>query len=117
MTDDSLVYSPIGRDFAGHSTVNHSAEEYVHTGGFAHTNTVENYFSILKRGIIGTYHHISEAHLDRYLVEFDFRHNNRTALGVNDAQRLAKAAQGIAGKRLTYRRIGGQPEAEEEIPF
>jgi hypothetical protein len=84
---------------------------------FWHTNTVENYSSILKRGITGTFHHVSEAHLHRYLAEFDFRHNARAGLGVDDAARLVKAAKGISGKRLTYRRIGGTEEPEQEIPF
>lgn len=66
--------------------------------------TVEGYFSILKRGLIGTYHHVSEAHLQRYVTEFDFRYNNRTAMGVTDAQRANVALKGIGGKRLTYRR-------------
>jgi transposase-like protein len=112
MTDDATVYVPIGKDFAGHGAVNHSIEEYVR-GGFWHTNTVENYFSILKRGITGVYHHVSQQHLKRYLCEFDFRYNERMALGVNDDQRMAKAAKGIQGKRLTYRRTRGQTEAEE----
>jgi transposase-like protein len=103
MTDESLVYPKIGDEFAGHGTVNHSIEEYVR-GGFWHTNTVENYFSILKRGIVGTYHHVSEQHLKRYLAEFDFRYNERAALKVTDAERATKALKGIVGKRLTYRR-------------
>lgn len=103
MTDESVVYPTIGREFAGHHAVNHSADEYVRLGGFVHTNTVESFFSILKRGITGTYHQISEAHLHRYLAEFDFRHNTRIALGGTDATRAAKAVKGIEGKRLTYR--------------
>jgi hypothetical protein len=70
--------------------------------GDVHTNTAENYFSILKRGIDGTYHHISEAHLPRYLAEFDFRYNNRVGLGVDDAERTRRALAGVIGKRLTY---------------
>ncbi|MEF2549134.1 transposase, partial [Aurantimonas sp. E1-2-R+4] len=66
-------------------------------------NTAESFFSILKRGITGTYHSVSEAHLHRYLSEFDFRHNNRSALGIEDAERAAKALKGAEGKRLTYR--------------
>lgn len=116
MTDDALVYPAVTKDFAGHGTVNHSAEEYVRAQ-FWHTNTVENYFSILKRGITGTFHHVSEAHLHRYLAEFDFRYNQRAGLGVDDDERMAKAAQGIVGKRLTYRRIGRHEEADEDIPF
>jgi transposase-like protein len=102
MTDDALVYPAVTKDFAGHGTVNHSAEEYVRAG-FWHTNTVENYFSILKRGIIGTYHHVSETHLYRYAAEFDFRYNRRAGLGIDDATRAAAAIRGIAGRRLTYR--------------
>jgi hypothetical protein len=101
MTDESPVYQGMGREFAGHSTVNHSAKEYVTTGGFKHSNTVENFFSIFKRGLIGTYHHVSEAHLGRYCAEFDFRYNQRT---VSDAERAEAALEGIRGKRLTYRR-------------
>jgi transposase-like protein len=108
MTDDAPTYTGIGKEFAGHSTVNHSADEYVRLGGFVHTNTVENYFSILKRGIIGTFHHVSEEHLPRYLAEFDFRYNNRSALGIEDQERTGKALAGIRGKRLTYR---GSPPA------
>jgi transposase-like protein len=103
MTDENLVYVKLGREFAGHSSVNHSADEYARLGGFVHTNTAENFFSILKRGVYGVYHHVSEAHLHRYLVEFDFRYNNRAGLGVDDKARAAKLAEGIRGKRLTYR--------------
>ena len=110
MTDDAPTYVPIGAEFGGHGTVNHSIEEYVR-GGFWHTNTVENYFSILKRGITGTYHHVSQQHLKRYLAEFDFRYNERSSLGVNDAERTTRALQGIVGKRLTYRR----PDKRENI--
>ena len=105
MTDGHTVYPSIGAQFAGHGTVDHSAEEYVRAA-FWHTNTVENYFSILKRGLIGVYHHVSEAHLDRYAAEFDFRYNRRMALGYSDAERAAAAVRQIAGKRLTYRRAG-----------
>jgi hypothetical protein len=102
MTDDAPTYTGIGKKFAGHSSVNHSADEYVRLGGFVHTNTIENYFSILKRGITGVYHHVSEAHLHRYLAEFDFRHSNRSGLGVEDTERASKAIAGAEGKRLTY---------------
>jgi transposase-like protein len=101
-TDEAAHYRLAGKDFTTHEMVNHMAEEYVR--GEAHTNTVEGYFSVLKRGIYGTYQHVSPAHLRRYLTEFDFRYNNRTALGVTDAERAAKALKGIEGKRLTYRR-------------
>ena len=101
MTDESHVYTRVGREFNGHSTVNHSAKEYVTTGGFKHSNTAENFFSIFKRGVIGTYHHMSEAHLGRYCKEFDFRYNTRK---INDGARAIEALKGIVGKRLTYRR-------------
>jgi hypothetical protein len=91
----------VGHAFAKHATVNHSIGEYVR--GDAHTNTIEGYFSILKRGIIGTYHHVSPKHLKRYLAEFDFRYNERAALGVEDEARADKLVRGIVGKRLTYR--------------
>ena len=103
MTDEAGVHRKVSQDFIGHGTVNHGAGEYVRHGGFMHTNTVENYFSILKRGITGTYHHVSQQHLKRYLAEFDFRHNERSSLGVTDDARTLKALSGIAGKRLTYR--------------
>jgi transposase-like protein len=102
MTDDAGQYRPIGPEFAHYESVNHSVEEYVR--GDAHSNTVEGFFSILKRGVVGVYHHVSEAHLHRYLSEFDFRYSNRIALGVNDEQRSDEALRGIGGKRLTYRR-------------
>src|SRR5687767_12291757 len=101
MTDDAGWYPAIAKDYA-HSTVNHSKKEYVR--GDVHTNTVEGYFSILKRGIIGTYHHVSEAHLQRYCSEFDFRYNHRTAQGFTDNERANVVLKEIAGKRLTYRR-------------
>lgn len=112
MTDDAPMYVKIGEEFAGHGTVNHSAEEYVRAY-FWHTNTVEGYFSILKRGIVGVYHHVSPQHLHRYLAEFDFRYNERSALGVEDQERTANALKGIVGKRLTYRRTGGEQAGEE----
>jgi transposase-like protein len=100
MTDESPVYTRVGREFNGHSTVNHSAGEYVTTGGFKHSNTAENFFSIFKRGVIGTYHHMSEAHLARYCREFDFRYNNRK---ISDTERTEIAVKGARGKRLMYR--------------
>lgn len=100
-TDESAVYTEIGKSFASHEVVNHSAKEYVR--GDAYTNTVEGYFSILKRGIYGVYHHVSQEHLKRYLAEFDFRYNERTALGVNDIERTDRIIRGVIGKRLTYR--------------
>jgi transposase-like protein len=107
-TDESGIYWQVGEQFASHRTVNHSIDEYVR--GDAHTNTVEGYFSILKRGIYGVYHHVSQAHLKRYLCEFDFRYNYRVALGFTDKQRTDAIMRGIAGKRLTYRRTRSQAE-------
>lgn len=101
MTDGEGQYRLVGPMFASHQVVNHGIGEYVRGG--AHTNTIEGYFSILKRGIVGTYHHVSATHLKRYLAEFDFRYNERTALDVTDAERAAKAVRGVIGKRLTYR--------------
>ncbi len=105
MTDGAKFYVRPGEEFAAHSSVDHARGEYAR-GGFHHSNTVENYFSILKRGIVGTFHHVSEAHLKRYLAEFDFRYSNRQGLGINDAMRTDEMLRGIGGKRLTYRRTG-----------
>jgi transposase-like protein len=96
-----------GRMFAGHQSVNHSIGEYVR--GDVHTNTIEGYFSIMKRGIVGTYHHVGPQHLKRYLAEFDFRYNERTALGVTDAERAEKAVTGVIGKRVTYQNATSRP--------
>lgn len=102
MTDELNVYPSVGANYADHQTVNHSKYEYAR--GNVSTNTVEGYFSIFKRGMVGTYQHVSEAHLHRYLAEFDFRYSNRAALEIDDAARAKKALKGITGKRLTYRR-------------
>jgi hypothetical protein len=101
MTDEHRAYKSIGPEFASHETVAHSKEEYVR--GEIHTNTVEGYYSIFKRGMRGVYQHCSEKHLHRYLAEFDFRYSNRAALGVGDTERSDRAIKGAAGKRLTYR--------------
>jgi transposase-like protein len=105
MTDESNVYSHAGTWFKGHQTVNHSIKEYVRDT--AYTNTIEGYFSILKRGIYGVYQHVSEAHLGRYLAEFDFRYCYRIKTGYDDGARMRKLLAGIVGKRLTYRSAGG----------
>ena len=102
MTDDAGQYRLIGPEFAQHDVVNHSTGEYVR--GKAHTNTVEGFFSIFKRGIYGVYQHVSPCHLHRYTTEFDFRYNHREKLGFDDSMREAQALKGISGKRLTYRR-------------
>lgn len=104
-TDDAATYYQRLEGFAAHETVNHRAEEYVRyeNGEAIHTNTIEGYFSIFKRGMRGVYQHCRETHLHRYLAEFDFRYNNRSAKGVEDVKRTERALQGISGKRLTYR--------------
>ena len=99
--DESRLYVRVGAEYAAHETVNHSAKEYAR--GDITTNTFETYFSVFKRGMRGVYQHCGEKHLHRYLAEFDFRFNNRTALGVTDGERAALAMKGIEGKRLTYR--------------
>lgn len=106
MTDESNIYTKLGREFASHHAVDHTRDEYAYfdrlTGRTVSINISENFFSIFKRGITGVYHSISEAHLSRYLAEFDFRYNNRSKLGVEDTERAAKAVLGAEGKRLTY---------------
>jgi transposase-like protein len=99
-TDESRLYGDANQTFK-HSSVKHSAGEYVR--GNVHTNSAEGVFSIFKRGMKGIYQHCSEKHLHRYLAEFDFRYNNRVALGVGDTSRADRALTGIVGKRLTYR--------------
>ncbi len=107
-TDEARIYTVPGKDFDQHRTVTHSTGEYVRYEGdkVIHTNTIENVFSVFKRGMLGTYQHCGEAHLHRYLAEFDFRYNRRAALGINDQERHDMLLAAIRGKRLTYRRIG-----------
>ena len=107
-TDSSRLYTRTGEEYAKHRTTNHAAGEYARREGDAvvHSNTVESVFSVFKRGMIGTYQHCGEAHLHRYLAEFDFRYNRRTALKVTNAERNDQLLAMIEGKRLTYRRIG-----------
>jgi hypothetical protein len=113
MTDDSPTYRQFGWNFADHGRVNHSIREYVsRQDPTIHSNTVEGFFSILKRGIYGVYHHVSEAHLHRYLSEFDYRYNTRAKLGVDDSQRAALAVAGAKGKRLTYQTTSRRGQAE-----
>ena len=105
MTDEARHYIRVGREFAGHSVVNHGRDEYVRQGEpLITTNTIEGFFSIFKRGMRGVYQHCGEKHLHRYLAEFDFRYTYRAALGVDDTKRAEKALWGAVGKRLTYRR-------------
>src|SRR5712675_755408 len=129
MTDQAKIYQKLGAEFASHDTVNHQEDQYVRYWNevtdkkradgkpviettVITTNTIESYFSVFKRGMRGTYQHCSEKHLHRYLAEFDFRHNNRIALGVDDTARADQLAKGIVGKRLTYRRPN-----QKDIPF
>jgi transposase-like protein len=100
-TDESRLYLGADGHVARHERVRHAQEEYVR--GDVHTNSVEGYFGIFKRGMRGVYQHCQEKHLHRYLAEFDFRYNAREALGVNDEARANRALKGVVGKRLTYR--------------
>lgn len=114
MTDEAHHYKKMGQAFAAHETVQHKADEYVRYGDpMVTTNTVENYFSVFKRGMRGTYQHCAKKHLHRYLAEFDFRYSNRSALGCEDQERTVRALVGVIGKRLTYRRpdLGSQAHA------
>jgi hypothetical protein len=104
MTDEAAAFIQLGWNFKSHQYVTHSKDEYVRREGsrVITTNGVEGFFSILKRGIYGVYQHVSEAHLQRYLTEFDFRYSNREKLGVNDVARADRALKGAKGRRLTY---------------
>ena len=102
MTDEGGAYCTLGDHFASHESISHKADEYVR--GSVHTNTVEGYYSVFKRGMKGVYQHCSEKHLHRYLAEFDFRYSNRSRLGMEDAERAAKIVRGTKDKRLMYRR-------------
>lgn len=105
MTDQAQFYKPIGAEFKAHFSVNHSLGEYVNLADRSiHTNTVESYFGVFKRGMKGVYQHCAQKHLHRYLAEFDFRYSNRSALGVEDTERAEIMLRGIFGKRLMYRR-------------
>jgi transposase-like protein len=114
MTDERGAGKMLGREFGNHESVNHGIGEYVR--GSAHTNTVDNFFSILKRGITGCYFHVSEAHLHRYLAEFDFRYSNRVRLGIDDATRAERVLLGAKGRRLTYRTTRGERTTEQSAP-
>lgn len=100
MTDNYTGYNLLGREFASHDFVSHSTGQYAK--GEKHSNTAENFFSIFKRGVIGTFHHLSEAHFGRYCREFDFRYNTRD---MTDGERATLAIKGMVGRRLTYRRV------------
>jgi transposase-like protein len=103
LTDDAGQYRFLHRDFASHNFTRHTRGQYVdYERPWIHTNTIEGYFSIFKKGMRGIYQHCAEGHLHRYLAEFDFRYSNREALGINDAARAEIALRGVVGKRLTY---------------
>ncbi len=104
ITDEANQYRHLHNDFAAHDFVSHGRGEYGR--GEVHTNTIEGYFSIFKRGMKGVYQHCGEKHLHRYLAEFDFRYSNREANGIDDAERSREAMRGIVGKRLTYSSTG-----------
>lgn len=106
MTDEAGQYAHLGKFFTEHDYVRHGAGEYAR--GVVHTNTVEGFYSVFKRGMKGVYQHCSEKHLHRYVAEFDFRYNNRVRLGVNDTERAEQALMGVVGKRLTYRTTARQ---------
>ena len=104
MTDEAGIYTRVGKTLAQHGHTHHGKGEYVSKmDATIHTNTVEGFFSIFKRGMKGVYQHASKKHMHRYLAEFDFRYSNRAALGVDDTARAMTALQGVVGKRLTYR--------------
>jgi transposase-like protein len=109
-TDDALAYYHMAKEFAAYGVVNHSKDEYVSKDGATHIQSAEAFFAILKRGVMGSFHSISEQHLQRYSNEFSFRWNNRSALGVEDFDRAAILLKGAAGKRLTYRPTDAKAE-------
>ena len=98
MTDEFPSYKGLDKEFKKQEIINHASKVYVN--GNIHTNTIEGFFSLLKRGVNGTFHHISEQHLGLYLNEFDFKYNNRK---VSDFERTQLAIAGIEGKRLVYK--------------
>lgn len=108
-TDESRLYRGADAHVTKHETVRHAAKEYAR--GDVHTNTIEGYFSIFKRGMKGVYQHCGEKHLHRYLAEFDFRYNNRVGLGIDDKSRAVNALKGVSGKRLMYKTVGKNEQA------
>ncbi len=104
MTDEEHVFTAIGWNFASHDTVTHSKDEYVRRDGdeSSRPTPLRVFSRSSKRGMYGVYQHVSEAHLHRYLTEFDFRYSNREKLGVNDVARASLALKGAKGRRLTY---------------
>lgn len=113
MTDEARYYKPIGKEFAAHRSVNHAQDEYVNRDdNTIHTQTIEGYFAIFKRGMRGVYQHCDKKHLHRYLSEFDFRYSNRAGVGVDDTLRTEKAIKATVGKRLLYQATSGRVTAQ-----
>jgi len=110
-TDDSLAYYHMSREFAAHGVVNHSRDEYVSKDGKTHIQSAEAFFAILKRGVMGSFHSVSEQHLQRYVDEFAFRWNTRSSLGIEDFERADIHLKNATGKRLTYRPTDEAPNA------
>ena len=112
MTDEAHQYQVLGKLFEGHSFTNHRRGEYVNRdNNYIHSNTVEGFFSIFKRGMKGVYQHCAHNHLQRYVTEFDFRYNHRVANGYSDEQRAEVLLRGVIGKRLTYQTTSGRVQA------
>jgi hypothetical protein len=112
LTDEASTYKPVGEAFQFHGTVHHGKGEYVSRDApWVHTNTVEGYYSVFKRGMKGVYQHCGKRHLHRYCTEFDFRYSTRAKLGVDDVTRFSKIVEGVKGKRLTYRATDRQAQA------
>jgi hypothetical protein len=107
VTDEAPYYTRVGREFLSHETLMHNGSEWGR--GELHTNTIEGFFSIFKRGMRGVYQFCSEKHLHRYLAEFDFRYSNRMKLGCNDVERADRILSGFVGRRLTYQVVGARP--------
>jgi len=111
-TDDSVTYYWLGKDFAKHKSVNHGKDEYFNDG--AGVQTAESFFAILKRGVYGSFHSVSEQHLQRYVDEFVFRWNTRSSMGIEDTERAERLLKGIEGKRLTYRPTDERAQRSED---
>ncbi len=117
MTDEASQYAELSAEFGGHSFVRHGAGEYVNReDATIHTNTIEGYFSIFKRGMKGVYQHCGKQHLHRYVAEFEFRYNNRVANGVDDAGRARAAIEGVSGKRLKYHGSDSKAVTPQHVP-
>ena len=113
-TDEAKHYIKPGKTYAEHQTVNHARGEFYHPEDVTiHTQTVENYYSVFKRGMRGTYQHCARKHLHRYCAEFDFRYSTRARLGFDDVMRSEALVKQVVGKRLTYQTTRQRTEGEE----